>query len=755
MPEGWILDIHPHVSEDGLMTIWLKQRNGKTVCVHDKWSPSIYVYGESKEELKQLLQIPKVTSYIADFGFEYKIVEIMDKSPKEVMRLTLKNASDMLKIANTIYDSTEYGRYQIYNADIDPAQIYMYEHDIFPLADVKADGSERIKWEMIDSIDAVDYAIPELTKLRLQIQHKKEDALVRERDPIQFVELTTDEDTIRIETDEKENLLQLVKSIREIDPDMIFTDNGDSFVVPNILLRARVNGLSEKMILGRTGQPNILHKKKGSTYFSYGRVLYKPRPARFLGRVHIDMANTFVYAESGLEGLMEVARTCIVPLDTTVRASIGRIMTSIEFYHAYRDGILIPWKPNLAERFKNALDLMIGDRGGFIFEPSIGVYDNVAEIDFSSLYPTLMFKKNISAETIGCDCCTDSRIRVPELNYNICEKRIGIIPKALEMILYKRRQYKEMKKSAGDEVARHVYDCRQNALKWVLVSCFGYLGFRNAKFGRIDANMAVCAFARKTLWDAVKLAEANAYEIVHGIVDSLWLKKHNASNEDYLELCSQIEKETNLKVSFEGMYKWIAFLPSKMYSGLPVINRYFGIFKNGEIKIRGIEARKRDTPEFIRKCQIQMLEVMSRHSNSIEVKRNLLQAVTVLIKHVQALKERKVPIEQLVVNRRLTKGSSDYKKDIIQAIVAKQLDKCGRKLYAGESISYVITDYYNKTSERRAIHTDLINGSVEYDVRKYLEMLLDSANTILNPFGITNPLQATLENRIENTAIDI
>jgi DNA polymerase I len=70
--------------------------------------------------------------------------------------------------------------------------------------------------------------------------------------------------------------------------------------------------------------------------------------------------------------------------------------------------------------------LLIADRGGFIFVPEIGVHEQVAEFDFS-LYPNIMLKKNVSAETIRCSCYPDSKLRVPELDYNICEKRIGIV----------------------------------------------------------------------------------------------------------------------------------------------------------------------------------------------------------------------------------------------------------------------------------------------------------------------------------------
>ncbi|MEM3084566.1 MAG: DNA polymerase domain-containing protein [Nitrososphaerales archaeon] len=732
--EGWILDIYP--SENGGMVIWLKQRNGKTVRLIDKWSPSIYVCAD---DFGKVLRIPEVRLLVNDFGYEDKIAEITDKECKKVLRLTLKNARDMGRLARIVYYSAPYDWHRIYNADIDPVQTYMYEHDLFPLALINIECVKgNARWHLLDSVESIDYELPVLKEVEIRLHHDRQGVLVKPTDRIKSIELLIEDGNIVIEGNERDVLLQLVDNVREIDPDIIYIDKGDSFVVPSLLYRAHTHGISSQIILGRDKEPVVLPKKKGSSYYSYGKVIYRPRPIRFHGRVHVDTFNTFVHAACGLNGLIEVARTCRVPLDTTTRASIGRIMTSIEFYHAYKDNILIPWKPTLAERFKSAYDLMVGDRGGFIFEPKVGVHDNVGEIDFSSLYPTLMLKKNISAETVACDCCPDSHLRVPELNYNICEKRIGIIPKSLDLLIQKRARYKELKKSA-DGSAREIYDARQTALKWVLVSCFGYLGFRNAKFGRIDAHMAVCAFARKALFDALKIAEGNAYEIVHGIVDSLWLKKRNASEEDYLELCSKIRDDTGLPISFEGIYKWIAFLPSKMYDRIPVLNRYFGVFKNGEIKIRGIEARKHDTPEFIRKCQMEMLQAMSRYSNAREVRENIMEAVQVLVRYVKALEDRQVPIEDLIIHKQLSKDALDYRKDILQAVVARQLFKRGRKLNAGESISYLITDYQNKNPDRRAVHADMIDGQ-QYDVKKYSSMLIDASNTILQPFNVTGSL---------------
>jgi len=80
-----------------------------------------------------------------------------------------------------------------------------------------------------------------------------------------------------------------------------------------------------------------------------------------------------------------------------------------------------------------------------------------------------MMTKNLSAETVNCSCCPDSPNRVPELGYNICHKRTGIVPKTLRILLEKRAEYKRFKKEAKDPPLKEMYDRRQAALKWILV----------------------------------------------------------------------------------------------------------------------------------------------------------------------------------------------------------------------------------------------------------------------------------------------
>ena len=186
---------------------------------------------------------------------------------------------------------------------------------------------------------------------------------------------------------EEDKILGLVEQVKKLDPDLVFTSDGDSFVLPYLAARAAANGISDRLSIDRDGSVLEAPAKKGTSYFSYGKILFKPSAMKLRGRVHLDTSSSFVCRESGLEGFYEVSRVCRLPLHTASRASIGKALSSLQFYHATKEGILIPWKPVLAESFKSRAELLVADRGGFIFEPELGVHEGVGELDFQQPLP--------------------------------------------------------------------------------------------------------------------------------------------------------------------------------------------------------------------------------------------------------------------------------------------------------------------------------------------------------------------------------
>jgi len=732
--KGWILDVYP--SGPSQVTVWLIGENGERVRLVDNYTHRIYVAGDY-QLLKKLAEKIRDSKSVAGFRFVEKYADFMEATRKRVLEIDMRDYGRTSFFARKVLRLGGYENFQLYNVDVPIAQAYLYERDVFPLAHVLVfESGNRIGYELLDSVESCDYEVPRLRFMWINVAVERKGTVTSFSDKIGSISLEMDNKTVVIsEGDEADKILELVKTVKEVDPDIVFTRGGDSFLFPYLAYRAFVNGVLDKFVLSREAVPLKAKKSRGRSFFSYGRVYYKAPLRRLYGRIHVDVNKTFIYSACGLEGLFEVSRTCRVPLHRAARASIGSIMFSLQLYTAWKDDILIPWKKREPESFKTGWELLVADRGGFIFEPKLGFHTDVVEVDFTSMFPMLMLTRNISAETVLCKCCPDSRIRVPELGYNICEKRKGIVPKTLDLLLKKRLKYKSLMREASDARLRQVYDMRQSALKWILVTCFGYLGYRNARFGKVDAHIAVCAFARDALLKTARLAEEHGFEVVHGIVDSLWIKKAGVTPREIAVFCREASNLVKVPLNVEGKYQWIVFLPSKITPEVPVLNRYYGVFEDGRIKMRGIEARRTDTPEFIKKAQLEMIKVLSDALSYEDFVKRIPAALQILRGYVEKLLHGDVSVEELLVSKRLSKHPQNYAHDLFQAVAAKQLLAAGFDVYPGQTVQFLIVDADNRSPNNRVRGAELLNGRQRFDVQKYLEMLLEAGETLFSVFG--------------------
>jgi DNA polymerase elongation subunit (family B) len=715
------------------MVVWLKLGDGRAVRLVDRWSPSMFIAADSISSLSIPLAI--VGSDLAWTRAVRRYERITDLTKTDVVEAKLKDARKLQRVGGRMERLGPFGAHRLYNVDVPPPQTYLYEHDLFPLAHCEVDQrSDGLDWALMDDVWAYDYNIPNLRKVELDVEVAKQGKLARFTDRIRSIKLKNDDETVEIGgTTEADKVLGLVEAVGEADPDFILTKDGDTFLFPYLVKRAEANGVSDRLKLGREGTAMKLPTKGGTSYFSYGRIHYKPSAMKLYGRVHIDINTSFAYSEAGFEGLFELSRICRMPLQTSSRASIGKALSSLQFYHASKMDLLVPWKPTLVESFKDRNELLKADRGGFIFEPRAGVHENVGELDFSALYPNIMYRKNISAETVRCTCCPDSKNRVPELGWSVCEKRVGLVPMAIKIVVAKRLRYKELKNATVTEADYDRYNARQAALKWLGVTTFGYLGFNNAKFGRIDAHIAVCAWDRKTLIDAARIAERKGFEVIHGIVDSLWVKKQGAGEGDFLKLKSEIESETGFAVSFEGIYKWVAFVPSKVDESVPVLNRYFGAYQNGELKVRGVEARRHDTPLAFKRCQMGLITTLAEAGSVGEAKTKVPECVEAFLDCAGAIGRHEIPASELAFTTNLSKAPEEYSTMTVQHAAVKQLVGEGVQLHAGEGIRYVITDYRGRDS-KRAIPVDTMKDDAKYDAERYIQLLAETCSSVLEPF---------------------
>jgi DNA polymerase-2 len=729
--QGWLFDLYPL---DSSMILWIKEEGGCIRRFEEPFRPRFYAQGEKGDLFTFLHSFQKARQMT---GWQWtRRKEFWSGDEVEVMEIELGDPSVYIQLPRILSPWEE--RITFYNCDVPLPQAYLYERGIFPTGKciVEVEGSRifKIYADLSESVWTDDRDFPDLRVMELRTNgdsiYPSGHALYRAGaglTPHQHsTELVLECEGYQLEM-EQVDLQEIEKFIKRFDPDVILSDNGDASLFPFLFALER----REKVSLPWDREPYPLKRQvnpKGYSYFSYGRTYYRAPACLLFGRWHIDRRNSFIHGESDMVGLIELARLAKVPVQRMARTSPGTAITSMQLDRAFQDRILIPWRKGEPERFKTAWDLLVADKGGLVFQPKLGIFENVAEIDFASMYPTIMAIHNISAETVLCGCCQNHR--VPEAGYTICQRREGIVPKVLRPLLARRTWLKKMAKEGPSE-KREAYDHRQVALKWTLVTCFGYLGYRNARFGRIEAHEAVTAFGREKLLQAKEICEEAGFELLHAITDSLWIRKQDLNEEAVLELCHKIGETTGITMNLEGIYRWMAFLPSKGNPESPVANRYFGLFENGKLKARGLAFRRGDTPPLVQEAQLRMLEVLAETRNAEEYHSKIPKILDLLLDYSLVLKNGQARSESLAIRRTISQEPNDYKVDSPIAVAAQQLEDSGIPIHPGEKVSYIIKDAQSRNKSERVKPFPLMGPDDTYDAEKYQEMLAKATEEVL------------------------
>jgi DNA polymerase-2 len=513
-------------------------------------------------------------------------------------------------------------------------------------------------------------------------------------------------------------LANLGAVLRKYDPDLVRTAWGDSWLMPKLMEMAHKQGVS--LPWNRDEGLEVVEQKE-RTYFSYGQIVFRGRQMQLRGRWHIDSHNAMLWDDYGLEGVLEMARVTGQPVQEAARLSPGTGISSMQFITALRNNILIPWHKYQAEMPKTALELLRADMGGMVYQPTVGLHRDVGGIDFVSMYPGIMVRFNISPE-------------VPRAGTDLMPApgEPGIIPMTLAPLLEKRLALKAaLARMSKWDCRRAVYKARASAEKWLLVTCFGYLGYKNARFGRIEAHEAVTAYGREALLRAKESAEEMDFDILHMYVDGLWVQKAGCKQpEDFEALMAEVLERTGLPIALEGVYRWVVFLPSRVNERVPVANRYFGVFQDGSIKVRGIECRRRDTAPFIAETQTAIMEILAQAEDADHLKDVYPKALAFVRRAMETLRAGRVPAEKLLVSQRLSRELGEYSSPSPAARAVCQLQAAGKAVRPGQRVRFL---YTRGRPGVRAWDVSEPPDLRTVDLRRYRTLLERAADTVLNP----------------------
>jgi len=747
--QGWLLDIYP--DQDEGIVLWImpakaepaetetKQRRspdhkGRRGCSGSRLRltqdfPTTFYAAGSFSELRQLWQFIQAHPVAASLRREQR--RDLFSGMRDVLAIQVANPVQQARMFGDVI-----GRFpalDYYDSDIPLSIRYAAATDLFPLACGRflVDEGQRIaEVEALDSPWTLEGPEPELRVLTIQPDVDPQHASPR------FLVVGSSSGQVRIPVQADARtwrtlLLSMAANLKRHDPDLILTHWGDTWLFPRLLQVCEEQGFG--FFNPNRDQGRQVLQRGENSYFTYGQVVYRGRQTHLFGRWHIDQRNAMMFAEYGLDGVLEQARVTGLPVQEMARKSPGAGVTAMQMQTALRQGVLVPHRKQQAESFKTVAELIRADRGGLVYQPLVGVHENVAEIDFISMYPGLMVHFNISPETVGA--ASEQQMLIPELDLPLDQSVEGLVPATLRPLLAKRLAIKEQLARLDKRDCRYQpLKARAAGLKWLLVVCFGYLGYKNARFGRIEAHEAVTATSREVLLQAKETAEDLGYRVLHMYVDALWVKREEKMTaEAARQLMAEISQRTGLPIALEGIYRWIVFLPSRLDQRVPVPNRYFGVFEDGSLKTRGIETNRHDTAPFIAKTQLKALEKLAALPEGQALSTAIPSLIPIWRASAANLRAGRYPMEDLLVSQRVSRAPEEFRNPSPAARALAQLARSGQERRPGQRVRFI---YTRGAPGVHAWDLPTPPDPAVVDTTRYAELLVRAADTILRPLGV-------------------
>jgi len=669
--EGWLLDIR--VSGDEAH-IWVRDPKRGRVKLFDRYRPDFYAEprGMEASRLRDLLE---EHDDLAGVTVECRLSSIQETKEVEVLRIRVRDAGRFRRVQKEI-QALPCIR-ETYDADMEHELRYLADRGLAPMGriTVEADGDRRIK-SITPLPVGLELEPPPLEVLRFGM--RLEDGMIMTFDPDLEVEHVFRGPTRRI-------LRDFLDHFADLDPDIVASREID---LAAALQLGRDHGL-RRFGAVRRGEPKL-----------WG------------GRAHVSLST---YGRLGLSGLVERVMYARLPTRFSSEWGAGRAIESRQCYEARRRGVLVPNRGGF-QPVMTLGELLLLDYGGLIFAPEVGLHEDVGALDFESMFPSLISRRNISYENIrgGRD-------------------REGFMVGFTRETLERRLHFKHLRRKLPRDSEEWLWcEGRQLALKEILFCTYGYSGCWANRFGNYDTFMEINRVARDTLVESMGVARARGYRTIYGNNDSLFLHRPGATREDYEDLAGEIARRVGLPMAVEAYFRFLVLLPQKNDSGLGAINKYYGRLDDGSHKHRGIELRRRDTAPYVARTQERAIEALLGFETLGEVRiEGVRRARRVIEEACLRLRRGEVPMEELRISVALRQDPREYKARLPHVAAAEALNISGQRVGAGSLVDYVYVDASHGNRFRRVRPAAYGGG---FDAEKYVELVREAGRSILMPF---------------------
>ena len=442
-----------------------------------------------------------------------------------------------------------------------------------------------------------------------------------------------------------------------------------------------------------------------------------------------------------------MADVCKVPMQFVLMRGQGiKIFSAVVYYAAQRNQII---------QVQHAIgDDEAGYEGAVVISPKIGMYldQPISVLDFNSLYPTNMIAYNISPDTLVSLQELDENDKViqrmgksfpemqqlkaagyvlDEVEYDTKDEKgmvigktvctyvqpkadqpmlTGVLPKTLEILLAKRKEYKQMMEDPKyDDASRSVYNGLQLAYKVVANSVYGQTGSRTSPIRKMCVAACTTAAGRKALFLAKHIVESEfGAEVIYGDTDSIFIKfptKDLAASIDLgIKAGKRITEQCRrpYKIAYEKtLFPFILFC-RKRYVGMKYEEDPSP--KKAKRMMMGIALKRRDSAPISKDVYGGALDILMGGGS-------VTQAREFVNKMLRDMIDNKIPLEKYIMTKAL---SDNYKVEMPHRMLADRMEARdpGTAPKVGDRVRYVFVKERSGNAKQgdRIEHVDYVRA---------------------------------------------
>jgi len=442
-----------------------------------------------------------------------------------------------------------------------------------------------------------------------------------------------------------------------------------------------------------------------------------------------------------------MADVCKVPMQFVLMRGQGiKIFSAVVYYASQRNQII---------EVQHAIgDDEAGYEGAVVISPKIGMYldQPISVLDFNSLYPTNMIAYNISPDTLVSLQELDENDKViqrmgksfpemqqlkaagyvlDEVEYDTKDEKgmvvgktvctyvqpkpdqpmlTGVLPKTLEILLAKRKEYKQMMEDPKyDEAQRSVYNGLQLAYKVVANSVYGQTGSRTSPIRKLCVAACTTAAGRKALYLAKQIVESEfGADVIYGDTDSIFIKFPTKDLAKSIELGIKAGKRITeqcrrpYKIAYEKtLFPFILFC-RKRYVGMKYEEDPNP--KKAKRMMMGIALKRRDSAPISKDVYGGALDILMGGGT-------VAQAREFVNKMLKDMIDNKIPLDKYIMTKAL---SDNYKVEMPHRMLADRMEARdpGTAPKVGDRVRYVFVKERSGNAKQgdRIEHVDYVRS---------------------------------------------